>query len=183
MSLDEQRANYFAWLVSQVSGDEYLILLKLMHDTEFYTSVGRDYNYETKAKDLRVTWFKENCNPDEHFALDGCATVLEVLLVFAMEMDYMLWNPEYGDRTAQWFWELVGNLGLADMSDDRYFERGGTYRVTDTLQEFIGREYDHDGHGNVFFIDNSDFDFRTTELWYQLNAYVSHNYTEDGLRR
>lgn len=177
MSTDEVRSEYFMWLSSLVSGGEHLILLKELYNTEFYSLVDRDYNLETKAKGLRYEFSQQL------FYQEGPATVLEVLIQLAIEMDYILWNPDFGDRTVEWFWEMMDNLGLSDMPDDRFFERGGTERVNKVIHRFLDRQYTRSGRGNIFTTSDKHNDFRHTEIWYQLNEYVKENFDLEGNRR
>lgn len=180
MSNDEIRSDYFMWLSSLVSGGEHLILLKSLFDTEFYSLVDRDYNLETKAQGLRFEFFDGGIIPE---ILSGPASVLEVLIVLAEEMDYILWNPDVGNRSTEWFWEMIKNLGLEDLSDDVYFERQGTERVFTAVHKFLDRRYTRTGKGNIFFTTDKRKDFRSMEIWYQMNEYVKENFDFEGQRR
>ena len=177
MSNDELRSEYFMWLSSLVTGEEHLILLKQLHQMEFYSLIDRDYNLEIKAKNLR-----DEFSPGCERIIVGPASVLEVLIVLAGEMDYILWNPDIGDRSAEWFWEMITNLGLDDLSDDRYFERGGTERVVKVVHRFLDRRYTRAGRGNIFWTNNKSKDLRGIELWYQLNDYVKEHFDFEGRR-
>ena len=73
-------------------------------------------------------------------------------------------NPQIGDRTRQWFWEMLANLGLSTVTDERYDREF----VDEILQIFLDREYKPDGRGGLFVIKNCDRDLRDVEIWYQM---------------
>ena len=77
-------------------------------------------------------------------------------------------NPTFGDRTGQWFWDMVRNLGLMNMTDDR-FDEGHVRKVIDI---FLDRKYEPDGQGGLFKIRHCRRDFREVEIWCQLNWYL-----------
>ena len=75
---------------------------------------------------------------------------------------------EYGDRTAQWFWEMIVSLGLGSMTDDRFDRRF----VEDVILDFMNRDYAPNGKGGLFTIRNYPYDMRDLEIWSQLNKYL-----------
>ena len=77
-------------------------------------------------------------------------------------------DPKIGNRTQQWFWTMITNLGLGDMYDSR-FDRRYVKKVVD---KFLNREYSPDGDGGLFRIRNCDEDLRTVEIWTQLCWYL-----------
>ena len=77
-------------------------------------------------------------------------------------------DPGVGDRTGQWFWGMIVNLGLGSMTDGRYDRRF----VEGVLNRFLNREYEPDGRGGLFRIKHCNRDLRTVEIWYQLCWYL-----------
>ena len=77
-------------------------------------------------------------------------------------------NPTFGDRTGQWFWDMVRNLGLMNMTDDR-FDEG---HVSKVIHIFLDRKYEPDGQGGLFKIRHCRRDLREVEIWCQLNWYL-----------
>lgn len=108
---------------------------------------------------------------DLGFESDSKCSILEMLIALAMRMENdIMYNPEEGDRTAQWFWEMLVNMGLGAQSDRNYEP---TY-VNSCIERFIRREYDADGgNGGIFTVNNPRRDLRTVELWYQAMWYLS----------
>ena len=104
-------------------------------------------------------------------------------------------NPDDGDRTGKWFFEMIDSLGLTGM-DDRQFDQE---TVFDILQRFMHREYDASGQGGLFTLrapssegaakprlgaeiakgdseaGRSKIDMREIEIWYQMMAYLEEN--------
>jgi hypothetical protein len=56
-----------------------------------------------------------------------------------------------------------------------YNDRDGVdeAHVTETLDRVIYRNYESNGHGGFFPLEDPDEDQRRVELWYQLNAYLN----------
>ena len=77
-------------------------------------------------------------------------------------------NPAYGDRTKQWFWGMIVNMGLSSMTDDVFNRQYVEAAVT----RLFNREYEPDGKGGLFTIKDCDRDLRTVEIWYQLCLYL-----------
>jgi hypothetical protein len=77
-------------------------------------------------------------------------------------------DPSRGNRTQQWFWGMIRNLGLGSMTDDRFDERA----VRKTIEIFLNREYEPDGRGGLFTIRHRREDLRNVEIWYQLCWYL-----------
>ena len=101
--------------------------------------------------------------------LYGPCSVLEMMLGLAIrcEEDYMD-NPVKGNRTGQWFWGMVVNLGLGAMDDSKFDK----VFVEDAVRRFLNREYEPDGTGGLFKIRNCDRDLRYVEIWWQLCWYL-----------
>lgn len=77
-------------------------------------------------------------------------------------------NPLYGDRTSQWFWGMINNLGLNGMTDRSY----DAEYVERTVDRFLNRDYEPDGRGGLFRIRNCGKDLRKAEIWHQLCWYL-----------
>ena len=77
-------------------------------------------------------------------------------------------NPAYGDRTKQWFWGMIVNMGISAMTDDVFNRQYVEAAVT----RLLNREYEPDGKGGLFTIKDCDRDLRTVEIWYQLCWYL-----------
>ena len=94
--------------------------------------------------------------------LDKPCSVLEMILALAIKCEETIMdNPKYGDRTLQWFWSMLKNLGLAYMTDERFDKK----IANDILYNFMERRYEPNGKGGLFYIPNYD-------IWSQLGIYL-----------
>jgi hypothetical protein len=90
-----------------------------------------------------------------------------IALAIRCEETYMD-DASIGDRTGQWFWGMIRNLGLGSMVDSRFDK----LYVEEVVRRFLDREYEADGTGGLFTIKNCDADLRDVEIWYQLCWYL-----------
>lgn len=171
----EIQSRYFNWMCDLVCGKRYskelsfYSLLEHLHNAEFIFSVPKDENRAEDGIDLRYR-FTSDIRKDEYLDyLDGPCSVLEMMVALAIRMEEnVMDDPEYGDRTGQWFWGMVVNLGLGSMTDSRYDER----YVDAILDRFLYRDYEPDGRGGLFTVRCTDEDLRSVEIWYQMCWYV-----------
>lgn len=166
---------YFDWLCDLVCRQQFSKqlsfrkLLTRLHETEFTYLIQRDKNRARDGIDLRLRFSREyGVNPRE---LDGPCSILEMMIALAIrcEEDYMD-DPAIGDRTGQWFWEMIVSLGLGSMLDYSYDEK----YVDDVLERFLNREYEPNGKGGLFTVRNCDYDLRDAEIWVQMCAYLDN---------
>jgi hypothetical protein len=101
--------------------------------------------------------------------LRGPCSVFEMMIALAIRCEENIMDdPSKGDRTGQWFWGMITNLGLGSMMDHRF----NKIFVDDTIKRFLDRDYEPDGKGGLFRIRNTNKDLRTVEIWYQLCWYL-----------
>ena len=105
--------------------------------------------------------------------LDKPCSVLEMLIALAIRMEQdIMHNSEEGDRTGQWFWEMLSSMGLSTQNDRNY----DPAYVNSCIERFIRREYDADGrNGGIFVLNNPRRDLRYVEIWYQAMWYLVEN--------
>ena len=171
------KEKYFDWLYDQVckdngqsSASSYRKLLSYLHDVEFtyrykkdedraYDGVNLRHRFALIQDDYRRTYRSLEGDP---------CSVLEMMLALAIRCEDTMHDPLFGDRTGQWFWKMIVNLGLGGMTDFRYDER----IVEDTIYKFLNRKYEIDGRGGLFTIRNCDRDVRRMLIWDQLCHYL-----------
>lgn len=170
---NEIEKEYFEWLYDSVCHDRfaenisYKKLLTYLHDISFKWSISKDRNRAIDGIGLRKQfklYFYRNCENIFDY-LTGPCTILEMIIALAdrCETDIMS-DPNIGDRTSQWFWGMIVNLGLGDMNDDQFNEE----HVSKIINRFIDREYESTGKGGLFTIRDSKYDLRKIEIWTQL---------------
>lgn len=164
--------NYLKWLSDIIFPDSdearsYQKLLSFLYYEPFTWTLEKDGNRAEDGLQLRELYSDESgLRCDKR----GPCSVLEALigLARACEEDIMH-DPDYGDRTYIWFWEMMYNLGLNDY-DDYAFDIDAVEYI---IRIFLDRKYEKDGYGGPFYISGFDGDMRRIELWYQLNFYVN----------
>ena len=163
--------DYFEWLCRIVCRDRfakdisYERLLAYLHETDFVYSIRKDSNRAADGIDLRCRF--ANCDGDRY--LRGACSVLEMMVALAIRCEETIMDDtEKGNRTGQWFWGMVTNLGLGSMSDDRFDKE----YVVKTIHKFLYHEYEPDGKGGLFLVKNCPYDLREIEIWTQLCWYL-----------
>jgi len=107
--------------------------------------------------------------PNNEIDLDRECSILEMMIGLSLRCeDYIMADDRYGNRTGEWFWNMILSLGLTGMTDTN-FDKGF---VEEVLFRFIIRDYDADGKGGLFTIINPHIDMRRIEIWHQLNWYL-----------
>lgn len=174
------RDEYFEWLYNLVCERRYpqpiyRRLLMRLHNTEFRYSIRRDRNRAEDGEDLRYRYalFHDYDIPSTLADLDGPCTILEMMIALSIRCEEQIMDDTgYGDRTGQWFWGMIVNMGLGPMVDDEYDDE----YVNMVLTRFLRRDYDPDGRGGLFRVRNCEYDLRREEIWRQLLWYLNTIY-------
>ena len=178
MTKNEIINEYFEWLSYVVCGEQYegevsyRKLLTHLHEVEFTYILPMDENRAGNGINLRYRWALDIDEDTDYIldVLDGPCSVLEMMVALALHCEENIMDdPMYGNRTGQWFWSMVNNLGLGAMYDELYDER----YVDEVITRFLNREYERDGRGGLFTIKNCKYDLRDVEIWHQLSWYLS----------
>lgn len=164
---------YFEWMYDLVCGNRYAKeisfrkLLMQLHSTRFRYIIPKDANRAEDGISLRYRFaYDTGCAcADSH--LEGPCSVLEMMIAVSFKLEEIMDDPKIGDRTSQWFWMMIMNLGLGSMTDDN-FDRD---YVTSCIERFMKREYRPDGEGGLFVVRNCG-DLRRVEIWYQMCWYL-----------
>ena len=168
--------DYFEWLSDIVCRNRfsdrvsYKKLLRRLHQIEFRYSIAHDANRAEDGIDLRYRFAYDYPGiEDAERYLGGPCSILEMMVALAIRCEETIMDdPRYGNRTGQWFWGMVVNLGLGSMSDGQYNEQ----RVNEAIEQFLDREYSPDGRGGLFTVRNARRDLRDVEIWVQLLWYL-----------
>ena len=157
---------YFEWLYKltcegrYARGISYRKLLAYLHATEFTWLILNDQNRAEDGINLRYRFSWESHKP---------CSVLEMMVALAIRCEECIMdNPNYGNRTGQWFWTMITSLGLGSMSDEHFDKE----RVGQIISRFLNRDYLPNGRGGLFTIKNCKCDLRDVEIWYQLCWYL-----------
>lgn len=181
MTKEDMEFIYFDWLLQQVGqrNDDsrtyrsFTRLLTYLHQTYFRWSIPRDKNRAEDGISLRYRFALDygmgRYDDVVRGYLDDPCSVLEMMIALALQCEEQFMDdPKYGNRTSQWFWNMVVSLGLGSMTDQNF-----DYQyVHDTVERFLNRDYEANGKGGLFTIRRCDRDLRDAEIWYQLCWYV-----------
>ena len=156
--------DYLKFLINLVYDNRYFSvsydkLFRKLYDTEFICVMELDENRLSDGLNLRQN-FGDIYRP---------CSVLEVLIALSNRCEeQIMHNDIQGNRMGLWFWEMIGNMGLSNMDDNRYDEE----YVDDILRRFLYHNYDLNGLGCAFR-SVSHPDLRDEELWYQMNYHLA----------
>lgn len=182
MTRNELNIGYFEWMYRLVCSDKnargpsYRKLLTHLHERDFVYTIPMDGNRAEDGTDLRYRFGYEHSYKGPviaSFLDDRPCSVLEMMIALAVRCEENIMDdPDIGDRTGQWFWNMIVNLGLGHMTD-RYFDQ---VLVDNILDRFMERRHGPHGEGGLFTVRNPRRDLRFVEIWYQMNWYLSENY-------
>lgn len=173
---------YYNWLLNKIEfgnfTELYIGLLRRMFGTAYFSALPIDENRASDGKDLRYFFCEETGYDldDLNLAVGDSCTVLEMLIAFAdLIANKELGNAEKGDRTPDWFWRMVKNLGLLDYPGE-YLPLELRLEVTTIIQNWLNRNINYDGSGGLFPLKNPPGDERKVEFLYQMRAYLNENF-------
>lgn len=166
--------DYFDWLCELIDakrfakGVTYRKLLMRLHDIEFTYFVPYDDNRADDGIQLRRSFALSRNDVTLSSYIQGPCSVLEMMVALAVRCETIMDDTLYGDRTGQWFWGMVHNLGLSPMSDSKFNKSV----VDNIIARFLNREYEPNGKGGLFTVKQCERDMRTVEIWCQLSWYL-----------
>lgn len=176
MRRDDLENEYFEWLHDEVCDKnkrKYRKLLYKLHERAFETILPLDENRASDGVDLRYRFGYENSYAEAIIAsyLDTReCSILEMMVALVMRIEeHIMDNPELGNRTSIWFWDMINNMGLSDMTDDRFDRR----YVDERIDIMLNRTYGRNGEGGLFTIKNRNEDIRNVEIWYQMMWHLN----------
>ena len=172
----EHRVNdeYFEWLCELIDigrfskSVSYRKLLIHLHNIEFTWFIPHDDNRADDGIQLRRKYGLHCDDISLSHYISGPCSVLEMMVALAIRCEAFMDDTLMGDRTGQWFWGMIHNLGLSPMNDSK-FNRD---YVDDVIARFLNREYEPDGKGGLFTVKHCTQDMRTVEIWCQLSWYL-----------
>lgn len=174
--------DYYEYLCSLIDEplyfdlEDYSKLLSHLYEEEFIWEMHSDGNRASDGEELRYKfgrrkgWHASEVN--YHIDTRPCS-ILEMMVGLADRCETQIMaDPMYGNRTAMWFRVMLENLGLFNMTDSNY----DVEYVYERLSIFLNREYDSNGRGGLFTVENPRADMRMVDIWYQMNWYLSETY-------
>ena len=165
--MDTVLDDYFEWLylvtIYEEDGWGFRKLFEMLHDMSFRYSVEYDENRAADGENMR--WYYVNDGGDIRI-MDWArpCTVLELIVSVALHMENI--TDEMDIR--YWFWRMLDNLDLSWMTD-RKFDAAYVYGQ---VENFLDRNYEPDGLGNIIHIPGCKEDLREVEIWKQMCWYL-----------
>ena len=169
---------YFEWLCCLVEnekyggGQSYTKLFSYLHETEFIYSIPMDANRFEDGVDLRYR-FAYECRHDNRIVSsyldDRPCSVFEMMVALSLKCEeHIMCDPDFGDRTREWFWVMLKSMKL-DMMDNSDFDEE---YVQKAVVKCLNHKYTKNGRGGFFTIANCRYDLRTVDIWRQLCWYL-----------
>lgn len=167
---------YLTWLYRQIADVEetrpsrtFWKLCSVLQKKEFTWTVPNDDNRVEDGRSLRYE-FVEDLGLDDvdpAWLQFGCS-MLEMLVGLSRRLSFQAEGEPH-----DWFWHLLGNIGLKSFNDRVRFPLDHVEEVLDVL---IHRRYNRNGTGGGLFpLRRPTRDQRSVEIWYQLSAYLQEH--------
>lgn len=176
-SYEQIREDYFDWIYKFVTPNDapttsFRKLLHTLDDIDFSWTIPEDESRAMNGIEIRWKYAFENDMQDEwddiKAALEKPCSVLEMIFALAVKMEGIIHDPHKGDRTHQWFWNMVVNMELYGQRDELFDEP----LVRKNVARMLNREYKKNGQGGLFWMYWSTYDMPHTDIWTQMCWYL-----------
>lgn len=175
----ELRQEYFEWLYRKVYSVEYYNkqsyreLLLYLFNYKFIWYYEMDENRAKNGISLRYRFGYESDYSDDfirqNLDIYDCS-VLEMIIALAIDIEEnIMLDPLYGDRTGQWFWNMMSSLGIGNQDDSNFNESHTAKKIS----IFMTHHYKRNGQGGLFTIHTQDVDMTQHDIWWQALQYVN----------
>jgi len=172
------RDPYFNWLclLAGVNGigrhKDYTKLMNALHyDHIFQAKMPMDGNRGTDGLQMRADFIGEH-GPWGSATNRGPCSMLEFLVALARRMNFLMYQDKSHRYTEYYFWQMMENLGLTKVTDDKWDYMNGEFFVEDAVYRINERQMHADGSGGLFPLKNPSSDQREVEIWYQMNQWL-----------
>ena len=171
---------YFKYLINQipykaVNVEDYNSLLTFLFTHEFVwcKQTDTDANRADDGIRLRLLYFQDEKKISDKGCMRLPCNVLEMMVALSIRIDSDIMG-EAGEKAnaGKWFWEMIANLGLADMTNSMYDEG----KVISIIETWLGRAYKRNGSGGAFPLKRTRVDQRKVPIWDQMGEYLVENY-------
>lgn len=163
--------------------EDYSLLAYQLYSKEYYYLLPLDENRASDGKNLRII-FKDKCASEERVSddlivryeantcpsQDEPARVLEVLIALAQRCDRdILYDNNLGDRTSDWFWMFLNNIGLDIFKNGKMDEPAVDY----ILNTWLDRDIGYNGENGLFPLSDAETNQKEVDLWYQMMTFLT----------
>lgn len=155
---------YYQWLLDQIDyyeGDGFDEALEIMFETPFEWDIPNDDNRAEDGIGLRAIFMEEENWHTEPLFEKECNT-LEMFVALAMRIENdIMWDGET-DRTSEWFWIMIRNMGIKRGDLPGY--------VYGKLEDFMHHR------GGVTPFPLREKGKKACEIWFQAQQYLMEKY-------
>lgn len=181
MSKEYIMNQYFCWLCELILPYEtshepaYNKLLNYLFNKQFNYILDMDGNRACDGVELRYRFGDVYGYHQAEIANaldDRPCSILEMMVALSVICEESIMNdPDVGDMTHKWFWEMIENLGLIGMDDKNF----NIHYVDAVITRFLNRDYLPDGRGGLFKITShsDEDDLRNVDIWYQMMRHLN----------
>lgn len=177
MTMTSTQYKYYHWLmdiVGHAKAEAYSYLIRVLHDTPYTYISHSDSNRYYDGIDLRYRYgqYHEMSDPEVAASLDiSPCSMLEMMVALALRLEeQFLTDPERGDRTALWFWNMIASLGLSGMTNSN-FNRA---YIDKTIYSLLHRGYRPNGLGSLFMVPNNGSIVERFDIWEQAMIWCNY---------
>lgn len=166
---------YYDWLFKLIKGTYYDNLLELLHSIPF-TPNEEELDYNRYRDGIRLRDRFKNETNGKIKIIKGPCTFLEMLIALAIRLDSdIMYETKFGDRSVDWFWMFVDNLGFTKYTDSTW-DRDIEVEVLLKVHKILAKDYAPDGSDGLFTVkDRPDVDLRECDIWRQMIWWVDEN--------
>ena len=158
--------NYMSYTKDVVCDDRYNKLLRVLNSIPYVSHHILDDNWIDIADEL----YSHITGKEPRYT-----SVLSLLVTMAISIeDEIMRDDDAGDRTADWFWLMIRNLGI-DITDDEWDE-DSEETIQKAVDIFVNRRYDRKGKGSLFPVKKTRKNVLRESIWQQAHYYFNENY-------
>jgi len=167
--------DYLKWLMGLVDvPPTYSDLMIHLNSIDFTWLIRNDVNRAADGLNLRARYYDETGTHCTAEVFMHPCSVLEMMVALACRIeDDIMFDPALGNRSSEWFWIMLNNVGLNGM-DNRFYDESTVDRVIKTV---LNRSYSVDGRGGLFPTRSGGRNQRRIEIWYQMCNFLNENFS------
>lgn len=164
--------DYLKWLLKECNLNnsfyvKYKELLSYLLETDFVYVIEKDRNRALDGLDLRDKYY-EDTGYEYDEDCDTCS-VLEMLIALSIRVDDEYTGYPGEEHPEDIFLEMFNNLQL-----NRFKGVGFSYEeVDEILNIWMYRQFQPDGSGSIFMIEDPYVDQREIEIWDQMQEFLN----------
>ena len=179
------REDYKNWLLDLTCSwcseyGDYSLLMDYLYSQPFYSIYPNDENRASDGIEMRFRFIDslpglKYTYHDAYLYLTDTCNMLEMMVALARRCeDHIMGDPDIGDRSGYWFWQMIDNMHLSRMNNENFDYR----RVEGIINNVLDHNYDKNGNGGLFSVRNKTIDMRRAEIWYQMNWHLGELYDQ-----